>query len=95
MSQFKKVFTKNYDEKNEVGYILEIDVEKSKILYELHNDLPLLPERKKLGKFEKLVTSLEDKCECVAHIKSSKQWLNHGLVLRKSIERLVLIKMNG
>ena len=57
--------------------------------------MPFLPERKKLGKFEKLVTSLEDKCECVAYIKSSKQWLNHGLVLRKSIERLVLIKMNG
>ena len=36
-------------------------------------NVPFLPERKKLGKVEKLVTSLEDKCEYVVHIKSLKK----------------------
>ena len=38
-------------------------------LYELHSDLSLLPERKKLGKVEKLVSSLEDKSDCYSHKK--------------------------
>ena len=57
-------------------------------LYELHSDLPFLPERKKLGKVEKLFTSLEDKCEYVVHIKSLKQALNYGLVL-KIVHRVI------
>ena len=35
--------------------------------YELHNDLPFLPWRKKLKKVEKLVTNLHDKTEYVIH----------------------------
>ena len=49
-----------------------------KKLYELHGELPFLPERKKIGKVEKLVASLQDKSEYVIHIKSLKQALNHG-----------------
>ena len=70
--------------KSELGYILEDDVQYPIKLYELHSDLPFLPERKKLGKVEKLVTSLEDKSEYVIHIKSLKQALNHGLILKKT-----------
>ena len=69
--------------KSELGYILEDDVQYSIKLYELHSDLPFLSERKKLGKVEKLVTSLEDKSEYVIHIKSSKLALHHGLILKK------------
>ena len=46
-SQFNKVFIKNYNEKSEVGYILEVDVKYPEKIYELHGDLPFLPERKK------------------------------------------------
>ena len=49
-----------------------------KKLYELHGELLFLPERKKIGKVEKLVASLQDKSEYVIHIKSLKQALNHG-----------------
>ena len=70
--------------KSELGYILEEDVQYSIKLYELHSDLPFLSERKKLGKVEKLVTSLENKSEYVIHIKSWIQTLNHGLILKKS-----------
>ena len=61
ISQFNEVFIKNYDEKSKVGYIVEVDVQYPKKLNELHSDLPFLPERKKLRKVKKLVTSLEDK----------------------------------
>ena len=49
-SQFNKVFIKSYYEKSEVGYILEVLVQYTQKLYELYGDLPILPERKKLGK---------------------------------------------
>ena len=34
------------------------DVQHLEKLHELHNDLPFLPERMKIGKVEKLVTNL-------------------------------------
>ena len=52
-------------------------------LFNLHRDLPFLPERKKVNKVEKLVSSIEDKEKYVIHIRVLKQALNHGLVLRK------------
>ena len=44
----------------------------------LHNDLPFLPERMKIDKCNKLVCNLY-----VLHIRSLKQALNHGLILKK------------
>ena len=38
-------FIKNYDENNDKGYILEVDVKYPKRLHELHSDLPFLSER--------------------------------------------------
>ena len=86
--QFSKVFVKYYDEKSEVGYILEVDVKFPEEILEHHRDLPFLPERKKIGKVEKLDTNLHDKNEYVVHINSFKQALNLGLILKK-IYRLI------
>ena len=47
-SQFNEDFTKNYNEKNDEGYFLEVDVQYPEKIYEYHNDLPFLPERKTL-----------------------------------------------
>ena len=74
----------NYD----IGYFLKVDIDYSKklfnrIAFNLHKDLPFLPERKKVNKGEKLIYSIEDKEKYVIHIKVLKQALNHGLVLRK------------
>ena len=44
---------------------------------------PFLAERKKLGKVEKLITSIEDKEKYVKHISALKQALNHGLKLKR------------
>ena len=41
-SQINEDLIKDYDD----GYFLEVDVEYSKKLFSLHNDLPLLSERK-------------------------------------------------
>ena len=54
---------KNYNEESDEGRFIEADVHYPEKLHELHNDLPFLPERMKLGKIEKLVTNLHDKTE--------------------------------
>ena len=82
-SHFNEDFIKNYIEKNDQGYFLEVEVEYPEKLHELHNDLPFLPERKKINNIEKLVTNLYDKNEHVIHIRNLKQALTHGLIMIK------------
>ena len=79
---------KNYNGNDKKGYILEVDVKYPKKLHDLHSDLPFLPERMEINKFKKLVCNLYDKKKYVAHIKSLKQALNHGLKLKK-IHRII------
>ena len=62
---------------------LEVDFDYPKKLFDLHKDLPFLPERKKVNKIEKLICNIEDKEKNVVHIKVLKQALNHGLVFKK------------
>ena len=81
--EFDERFIKNYDENSYKGYFLEVDVEYPKNLFSLHSDLPFLPERKKIGKCNKLVCDFHDKKNYVVHIKALKQALNHGLILKK------------
>ena len=88
LSKFNEDFIKNYDENYHKGYFLEIDIDYSEklfngIAFNLHEDLPFLPERKKVNKVEKLICSIEDKEKYVIHMRVLKQALNHGLVLRK------------
>ena len=78
-SQLNKNFIKNYNEENDEGYFLEVNVQYLEKLHELHDDLPFLPERKKIQKFRKFITNLYDKNEYVIHIKfktSIKSWIN-------------------
>ena len=53
-SQLNEDFIKNYNEESDEGYFLEVDVQYHLCtictkLHELHNNLPFLPERMKLG----------------------------------------------
>ena len=61
VSKFDEVFIKNYNENSNKGYILEVDVEYPKNVYNLHGDLPFLPERKKTKKCKKFVCNINDK----------------------------------
>ena len=90
-----KNFLKNYNEKSDEGYLLEADVQYLEKLHELHNDLPVLLERMKIEKIEKLVDNFHDKTEYVMHKINLKQTLNHGLVLGKNHKKLNLVKMRG
>ena len=83
LSKFNEHFIKKYDEDSSKGYFLEVDIDYSKELFNLHKDLPFLPERKKVEKVEKLICSIEDKKKYVIHIIALKQALNHGLMLKK------------
>ena len=82
-SQFNEDFIKNYNEEGDEWYFLEVDIQYLEKLHELHNDLPLLPERMKIEKVQKLVTNLHGKTEYVIHIRNLKEALNNGLVLKK------------
>ena len=83
LSKFDKDFIKKYDENSNKGYILEVDVEYPKNVFNLHSDLPFLPERKKTDKCKKLVCNIRNKENYAVHIRALKQALNHELILQK------------
>ena len=93
-SQFKKDFIKKYNEESGEKYFLEVDVQYLEKLHEFHSDLPFLPERMNIEKFEKLVASLHDKTEYFLHIRNLKQALNHELVL-KDVHRVLKFNQNA
>ena len=82
MSKFNEEFIKNYDKDTNKRHILEVDVKYPKNLHGLDEDLPFLPERMKIFKCKKLAWNLYDK-KYVVHIRSLKQTLNHGSILKK------------
>ena len=94
LSKFNEGFIKNYDENGNIGYFLEVDIDYPKELFNLHKDLPFLPERKKVEKVEKLICSIEDKKKYVIHIRALKQALNLELRLKK-IHRIIQFKQKA
>ena len=82
LSKIDECFIKNYNENSDKGYILEVEVEYPKNLFNLHRDLPVLFERKKIKKYNKLSCSIQDKENYVVQIREK----NHGLMLKKSAQ---------
>ena len=87
-NEINEEFIKNYNENDNKGYILEVDVKYPKRLHKSHSDLPFLSERMKIDKCNKLVCNLFNKKKYVTHINSLKQALNHGLKFKK-IHRVI------
>ena len=65
------------------GYIFEVDLEYPSSLWELHNDYPLAPERRKIDNVDKLISTLLPKKNYVLHYKNLKQYLEEGMILKK------------
>ena len=70
-SKFTSDFMKNYDEKSSTGYVFDVDIDYPKHLHDLHRDLPFLPQRMKINKYDKLICNLYDKNNSI------------GLILKK------------
>ena len=83
LSRFNERFIKNYNENSDIGYFLKVDIDYSKELFNLHKDLSVLLEGKKVNKCKKPICSIEGKEKYVVHIRALKQALNHGLTVKK------------
>ena len=83
LSKFDERFIKDYDENSNKEYILEAVIKYQKNLFNLLSDLQFLPERIKIKKCNKLVCNNHDKENYVVHMRSLKQALNHGSILKK------------
>ena len=72
------VFIKSNNEGSDKGYFLEVDVQHSEKLHNLHNDFPCLPGKIRIRKAEKGVANLHDRKKYAIYIRKLKQALNHG-----------------
>ena len=94
-SQFNEDLIKKYNEESDKGCFLEVDVQYLEKSYDLHTDLPTLPERMEIEKVEKLAANLHDKTDYVIHMRYLEQTLNHGLVLKNvRVIKHRVIKLN-
>ena len=96
MEEWRRLNTSKIDKlvkKDKRGYLLEVDAEYPKVLHENHNERPLLAERMKIGREEKLVPNLKDKKGYEVHIKVLDQALKHGLKLKK-VHRIIAFQQS-
>ena len=84
-SKLDEKFIKIYDEESDKVYMLQCP----KKLFNIHKDLSLLPEKIKVKKFHKLLYNLYDRNNYVAQIRTLKQALNDGLILKKRISNSI------
>ena len=94
LSKFIESFIKHHDKISNKGYFIEVNVEHPKKLFNHNKDLPILPKRKKIGKSKKLVYTVKDKRNCVVHIRTLKQDLNRGLILKK-VHRVIQVNQKA
>ena len=90
LSDFNEEFIKNYDEKSDKGFFLEVDMEYPKKLLNSHKELPILHERKQLEKVENLVCNIGHKEKYFIHRTALKQAINNGLSF-KNVHRIITL----
>ena len=89
LSKFDKRFLKDYDEKSNEWYFLEVDIEHPKKLFNLHIDRPFLPERKTNLKCNKFVCNIYDKENYIVHLRALRQALIQGFTILKKVHRII------
>ena len=77
-----------------LGYILEVDLEYPSELHDLHNDYPLAPETMKINGVDKLTPNLRNKTKYILHHRNLGLYLSLGLKLTK-IHRIIEFKQSG
>ena len=77
-------FIKNYDENDDIGHFLNVDIEYLEELHDLHIDLRFLPEKIEINGRNNLVCTRNDKRNYVVDIRNIRA-LEHGLKLKKSL----------
>ena len=77
----------------DLGYILEVDLEYPNELHDLHNDYPLAPETMEINKVNKLTPNLKNKTKYILHHRNLKLYLSLGLRLTK-IHRIIEFKQS-
>ena len=82
--QINEDFIKSYNEESDEGYVQYLEN-----LHKIQNDPPILPQRMKIEKVEKLVANLHVKSEYIINIRNLKQALNHGLVVIKKVQNVI------
>jgi hypothetical protein len=74
---------KNITNEDEIGCILEVDLEYPKTLHDLHNEYPLAPESIIVNKANKLIPNLNNKKNYVVHHGNLKIYESMGLNITK------------
>ena len=84
-SKIQKKCSKSYDKNYNIESLFEVNAKYPQELWNLHmhNGLPFLPVQMKTNTCEKRLYTLDIKGKYVAHIRSLKQSLNHGLILKR------------
>ena len=77
----------------DLGYILEVNLEYPNELHDLHNDYPLAPETMEINKVNKLTPNLKNKTKYILHHRNLKLYLSLGLRLTK-IHRIIEFKQS-
>lgn len=93
--EFKQLDIMCIPDDNNIGYILEVDLEYPENLHDIHNDLPFCAENfvPPGSKYKKLIPNLFNKYYYVIHYIHLKTCLKHGLQLKK-IHRVISFKQS-
>ena len=87
-SDFDENIIHSYKSSDNVGYVLEIDLDYPESLHDDHSDYPLAPEHLVINKCKKLTPNLNDKKNYIVHIDNLQYYISKGLILKK-IHRVV------
>ena len=71
-SGFECMTDDDLDDWQHLSCVLEVDLNYSEDLHNLHNDYPLTPERVKIGRVEKVISNVDNKTNYVLHYGNFK-----------------------
>ncbi|CAB3993068.1 Hypothetical predicted protein [Paramuricea clavata] len=86
VASFKWICDDELNNWENIPCFLEVDLECPESLHNYQNCYPLAPERKTVGKVQKLLPNLDNKTNYVIHHKVLKNYIQKGLVV-KNIHR--------